>query len=470
MAAELTAKKRRLIFINIVITCIASSMLTTALSTALNAISADLDVSVSTVQWVTSGYTLVMGITMPLTAYLITRIRSRRLYIAGLIIFIAGLALSAFAPGFIVLMAGRVFQACGAGILTSMTQVTILSIFPAEKRGTAMGIYGLTITAAPVIAPTLAGILIDLSGWRMIFIVAGIIMLISLVYAVIVFDDVLPVKDIKLDAVSFVLSIFAFGGITLGIGNISSGFLSVSVLAPLIIGIAAMIVFVYRQLRIKEPLLELRTFKSKNFTLAVTGSMLLYFMIMATSVLIPLYVQRIKGYSATISGLVTLPGSLAAAVGSLIAGRIFDKMGIRKLFLTGGILILISNICMCTISMETSIWVVSGLNCVRNMGTACLLTPLLTWGVSSLSPEHTAHGNAILTSFRTIAGAIGSAVLVAVMTLVAEKSAAVYEDAAQLRGFTAAYAVMVFVAAALLCIPVFFLRKRKTNTVESESA
>lgn len=176
-------KQRTSIFINILISCIASSMLATALTTALPSMVVDFHISVTTGQWLTSGYSLAMGITMPLTAFLITKFPTRKLYLTAISLFIAGLALCVVAPNFVVLMLGRVLQACGNGILTSMAQVILLTMYPLEKRGTIMGWYGLSIGAAPVIAPTIAGILVDTSGWRMILIAAIVIMAISLIFA-----------------------------------------------------------------------------------------------------------------------------------------------------------------------------------------------------------------------------------------------------------------------------------------------
>lgn len=160
----ITKKKRTLIFINILLTCVASSMLSTALTTALPPIVRDFHISVTTGQWLTSGFSLAMGIMMPLTAFLITRFPTRRLYLTAIIVFIAGLAMCVIAPNFLFMMTGRVLQACGNGILSSMAQVILLTIYPAEQQGTIMGWYGLSVGAAPVVAPTLAGILVDSMG------------------------------------------------------------------------------------------------------------------------------------------------------------------------------------------------------------------------------------------------------------------------------------------------------------------
>lgn len=230
-------KKRTLIFINIVVSCIASSMLSTALTTALPAIITDFHINVTLGQWLTSGYSL------------------------------------------------------------------------------AMGWYGLSIGAAPVIAPTLAGFLVDSFGWRAIFYLVIVIVMVSLICARFVFEDVLDTVKKSFDVFSFVVSIFAFGGITLGIGNIGSyPFVSIQVLFTLFIGGIATVIFVFRQLNAPIPFLELRILCNKNYAISVIGSMLLYFVMMGSSILIPLYVQRILGYSATVSGLVVLPGSLAMAI------------------------------------------------------------------------------------------------------------------------------------------------------------
>ena len=162
----MTNRQKMLIFINIMITCIASSMLATALTTALPPIMEDFGLTIATGQWLTSGYSLAMGIMMPLTAFLITRFPTKRLYVTAIGLFIAGLLICVLAPSFPVMMVGRILQASGNGILTSMAQVILLTVFPEDKRGTIMGWYGLSVGAAPVIAPTLAGVLVDSFGWQ----------------------------------------------------------------------------------------------------------------------------------------------------------------------------------------------------------------------------------------------------------------------------------------------------------------
>ena len=462
---EMTRRKRNMIFLNLVITCIASSMLATALTTALPAVIEDLEISVTTGQWLTSGYSLAMAIIMPLTAFLITRFPTRRLYLTGISVFLAGLVLCIIAPNFPAVMAARVLQAAGNGILSSMAQVIILSIYPAEERGTAMGWYGLSIGAAPVIAPTVAGFIVDLISWRAIFAIAAVIMAAALITACFVFDDVLETSKKKFDMPSFIISIFAFGGITLGIGNIGSyDFLSPQVLPVLIVGGAAAVIFAYRQLRTEQPFLELRILKNRNYFLSVAGSMLLYFVMMGSSILMPLYAQSVMGYSATVSGLIVLPGSAVMAVISPFAGRIYDRLGIRILFVTGSSAMLLSCLGMVFVHTGTPVIVAALWNVLRCASIGFLMMPFVTWGTESIRRDLTAHGTALLTSLRTVAGAVGTAVFVAVMSSVAEGSAEKYGSEASMHGINIAYLCMGCVTVLLLLIGIFGVRNGKKRT------
>ena len=464
MQTELTDRKRFLIFTNILVSTIASSMLSTAMTTALPPISQDLSISVSTGQWLTSGYSLAMGIIMPLTAFLIRRLPTKRLYLGGIFTFIAGLIISLLSNSFPVMMTGRVFQACGNGILMAIAQVVILSIYPEEKKGTIMGWYGLASGAAPVIAPTLAGVLVDLINWRAIFGLALAVMLISFLIACLVFEDVLETENKKFDFISFLLSVFAFGGVTLGVGNITTyGIANPGTLLPLCLGIITSVIFSWRQFSIQEPFLDLAILKNPSYGLSVIGSMLLYFIMMGSSVIMPLYVQSVMGRSATVSGLVTLPGSLAMAIVSPFAGKISDKLGMKALFVTGSAFLIISNLGMFFITLHTPIYIAAIYNVIRCIAIGCLMMPLITWGTFHVDISLVADASALLVSLRTIAGAIGSAVFVGIMTLVAQRSSGTYGDKALLHGLNIAFLCMTAGAVILFGIAVFFVKGKKKD-------
>jgi MFS family permease len=319
-----------------------------------------------------------------------------------------------------------------------------------------MGTYGLATTAAPVIAPTIAGLMIDAFGWKSIFYVVLVVMVISFFMACMVFDDVLELQDKKFDFLSFAESIFAFGGITLGIGNITSyGLFSVSAGVPLLVGIAGSICFAHRQLHLETPFLDLRILQNRQYRISVISSMLLYFTMMGSSVLMPLYVQTVMGYSAVVSGLVTLPGSLATALVSPFAGRLYDKVGIRKIFIPGSVCLVISNLGMAFINMDTPLAVAAAWNVIRNVSIGALMMPLLTWGTGSVREEKVADASSLLTSFRTISGSIGSAVFVGIMMSVGSSVVEAYGDGALMHGLNTSFAAMALSALVLAGLAVF---------------
>lgn len=459
---EIKDGQRAMIFLCLVVSGISSSVLSTAMTTALPGVVEYFGISTSVGQWITSGYSLVMGMIMPLTAFLITRFPTKRLYLTGIGAFIAGLLVSIFAGDFALMMVGRVLQACGNGVLMTAAQVVIMTIYPIKKRGTMMGTYGLATTAAPVVAPTIAGLMIDAFGWKSIFYVSLVIMILSFIISCIVFEDVLELQDKKFDVVSFVESIVAFGGVTLGIGNLSTfGILSIEAGVPLLLGAVVCVFFVTRQCRLEKPFLDVKILVNRNYAVSVISSMVLYLVMMGSSVMMPLYVQSVMGYSAVVSGLVTLPGSLATALVSPFAGKLYDEIGIKKIFVAGAAALVISNIGMFFLSMETPLWTAAALNVIRNISIGSLMMPLLTWGTSNVHPTKMADASSLLTSLRTIAGSIGSAVFVGIMTMVAASSAESYGDNAMMHGMNMSFFWMAVGAAVLLLIAFFAVREKR---------
>lgn len=459
---EIKDGQRAMIFLCLVVSGISSSVLSTAMTTALPGVVEYFGISTSVGQWITSGYSLAMGMIMPLTAFLITRFPTKRLYLTGIGAFIAGLLVSIFAGDFALMMVGRVLQACGNGVLMTAAQVVIMTIYPIKKRGTMMGTYGLATTAAPVVAPTIAGLMIDAFGWKSIFYVSLVIMILSFIISCIVFEDVLELQDKKFDVVSFVESIVAFGGVTLGIGNLSTfGILSIEAGVPLLLGAVVCVFFVTRQCRLEKPFLDVKILVNRNYAVSVISSMVLYLVMMGSSVMMPLYVQSVMGYSAVVSGLVTLPGSLATALVSPFAGKLYDEIGIKKIFVAGAAALVISNIGMFFLSMETPLWTAAALNVIRNISIGSLMMPLLTWGTSNVHPTKMADASSLLTSLRTIAGSIGSAVFVGIMTMVAASSAETSGDNAMMHGMNMSFFWMAVGAAVLLLIAVFAVREKR---------
>jgi len=448
---ELSSRHKTLIFIVLTAGCILGSTVQTALNVALTPIMEEMQLAASTVQWLTSLYSLVMGVMVLSTAFLIRRVPSRTLFLVSVGSFTVGLLLSALAVNFPMLLAGRILQALGCGAMTSLTQVVILSIFPASRRGTLMGIFGLAVSAAPVLAPTIAGIVNDLWGWRVIF--WGSLVLALLVWALgfATMRNLTETQKLRFDLPSLLLCAVGFVGVLLGLGNSGShALLSWQVLGLLLVGLAALGCFVWRQLRLDTPFLNLQTFRNREFRLAVIASMLLYLGLMGASTLLPLYLQSIRGFSATTSGLVTMPGSLVTAALSLVAGRLYDKLGVRKLYLAGAIALVLGSAAMALMGAATPLAYIVAAFCLRQVGIGMLMMTSVTWGMSTLPKAQTSDGTALINSLRTMAGAVGSAVFVAVMTIAAGGS----DTAAMLHGAQIAFIGIAATTVVLLVLAV----------------
>ena len=292
---KLTEKRKNLIFAVIVVTCILCSMLSTALTTALPGIMEDFGITAATGQWLTSVYSLVMGILVLATAFLIKRFKTKKLYLASLGIFTLGILLDAFTGSFAIMMIGRILQAAGNGILLSLGQVVLLTIFEKEKRGSVMGVYGLAVAAAPVIAPTLAGIIVDAFGWRMIFVVLLPLLVLSLLFGVFSIRQVSETKKISFQIVDYLLIAAGFACFIFATSMASeAGWTSVRVIVLFLVSILAIAVFYRRSIRSDAPLVDVKVFRCVPFFLSVVTLLLIQFICLGLGYLIQCHLVNTK--------------------------------------------------------------------------------------------------------------------------------------------------------------------------------
>ncbi|ORX82023.1 MFS family major facilitator transporter [Anaeromyces robustus] len=467
---KVSDRQRTLIFLDINVSCIATSMLATALTTALPPIMEALDITVNKAQWLTTGFTLFLAIITPFTGFLISRFKTKKLFCFAVGSFLIGLIICAFATNFWIMMLGRIIQGCGNGLISSMAQVIIINIYPRERIGSVMGWYGLSLSVAPIVAPTIAGILVDSFGWRTIFIAAAIVMGIAFIFAIFVFEDVLPTMEKKFDVISFIISAFSFGGITLAIGNIGSyKFMSPYVLVTLIIGIIASIIFVWRQLHIKVPFLDIRVLKYKEYTVGAIASFILQLIVMGSAIIIPIYVQQVKNKSATISGLVVLPGALTNAIINPLAGKIYDKVGMKLLFIVGSIFLTLSSFAIYLIKIHHSIWLVSCINCFRFFAIGIVIMPFYTWAMRDIPKLKASDATALFNSIRFIGSALGTALFVSIMTKATEAVSTTKKDP-KMYGINIAFLIMAILAFIMLLLGIFGCKSTpKKNNDDKES-
>lgn len=397
------------------------------LSAALPTIVSDFGISVTTGQWLTSVFQLVMGVMVPLTAYLTRRFSTRQIVIASMAVFTLGSVFAWLGSSFVLVLIGRLLEAVGTGVMWPVLQITVFSIYPLSRRGMAMGTVGMAMSVAPAIGPTLGGVQTDLNGWRSIFLTLTVIGVISLLLAIFGLRNFgTSDASAKADFFSVGLSIFGFGGLMFGFTNIESyPFTHPMVWLAMLIGLVGIVWFVLRQIHgarrqaanpsKQPPLLNLSVLKNKSFTVGTVTAALSFFAFSSIMVIMPLYIQDCRGYSATISGLVMLPGAFGQCIAQFFGGKALDRFGARPVALIGSITLLFGTIMMSLISMTSWIWWVSIWQFVRQIGMGFVLMPITTWSLNCLEPEEVSAGSAVTNTVRQIAGAIGAPVLVILM-------------------------------------------------------
>ncbi|AVL76959.1 MFS transporter [Staphylococcus cohnii] len=390
----------------------------TLLGTALPPIMKDLQVSESTVQWLQSIFMLVNGIMIPVTAFLIERFTSRQLFLTAMSIFAVGTLLCAVGIDFSMLLIGRVLQAAGAGIMMPLMQTILFLTFPKEKRGTAMGLFGLVIAFAPAIGPTLSGILVEHLTWRSVFYVVFPIAIIIIIASIFLLKNVTETTHPKLDIASVILSTLGFGGLLYSFSSVGeAGWTSVQFIAPLIVGIVSLVIFIRRQLNLKEPMLEFRVFNYGIYTLGTILSMFVFGVLIATNIILPLYMQNMLQYSALKSGLVLLPGAIIMGMMNPITGYLFDKFGGKWLARIGLFVLVVSTLPFTMLTEHTTFTYLATSNALRMVSIAMVMMPMTTLAINQLPNELIAHGTAMNNTFRQMAGAIGTAVFITLMSV-----------------------------------------------------
>lgn len=458
-AVDIYGKKynRNLLVVVLLIGTFCTVLNQTLLATAFPTLMKEFDISASTVQWLTTGFLLVNGIMIPVSAWLINSFSSKKLYISAMTTFLIGTIICFLAPNFSVLLTGRLIQAIGVGLSMPLLQNIMLTIFPPEKRGSAMGMAGIVIGLAPALGPTLSGWIIDHYSWRDLFGMVIPIVILVLVLALFFMKSVIELTHPKIDTISAILSTIGFGSLLYGFSSVGDkGWLSKEVLGFLIIGIIFIFLFSKRQLKIEHPFLELRVFKSKIFTIAAVLAGVTNMAMIGAEMVLPLYIQNIRGESAFHSGLMLLPGALVMGLMMPITGAIFDKRGARKLAITGMFILTSATLPFAFLTSKTSVIVIVVLYAIRMFGISMVMMPVTTSGMNALPDHLISHGTAVNNTFRQVASSIGTAILISVLTNVTknnlptksilEATPLAYKDQAinaTLSGYHAAFLVAV---------------------------
>ncbi|WP_342566429.1 DHA2 family efflux MFS transporter permease subunit [Paenibacillus sp. FSL R7-0345] len=390
----------------------------TALNVALSDLMNILQITASTAQWLTTAYLLTLGILVPISGMLLQWFTTRQLFVAALSFSILGTFIAAMAPSFEILLLARVVQAMGTALLLPLMFNTILVIIPPEKRGAAMGLIGLVIMVAPAIGPTIAGLLISNLTWHWIFWLSLPFLVLSLISGILFMQNVSEVTKPKIDVLSIILSSAGFGGIVFGFSSAGEegGWGSTKVIAAIAIGVIALVLFVIRQLTMKQPMINLRAFKYPMFTVAVLMIFICMMIILSSMLILPMYLQQGQGYSAFKAGLLLLPGGIINGLMSPIMGRLFDKYGPKWLVIPGLVVVAVSLWFFSSITATSTVIFVIVLHSALMIGISMIMMPAQTNGINQLPLEYYPHGTAIMNTLQQVAGAIGTALAVSIMT------------------------------------------------------
>ncbi|MCG1513850.1 DHA2 family efflux MFS transporter permease subunit [Staphylococcus epidermidis] len=389
----------------------------TLLNVALPKINTEFNISASTGQWLMTGFMLVNGILIPISAFLFNKYSYRKLFIIGLALFTLGSLVCAISFNFPIMMSGRILQAIGAGILMPLGSNVIVTIFPPEKRGVAMGTMGIAMILAPAIGPTLSGYIVQNYHWNVMFYGMFFIGIIAIVIGLFWFKLYQSTTNPKADIPGIIYSTIGFGSLLYGFSEAGNkGWGSTEIVTMFIVGTVFIIFFILRELRMKAPMLNLEVLKYPTYTLTTIINMIVMMSLYGGMILLPLYLQNLRGFSALDSGLLLLPGALVMGALGPVAGKLLDTIGIKPLAIFGIGIMTYATWELSKLNMDTTYLHIMWIYIVRSFGMAFIMMPIMTAGMNALPPRLISHGNAFVNTMRQLAGSIGTAILVTVMT------------------------------------------------------
>ncbi len=438
---------------------IAAAILSAAQSvvtTGLAGIMSDFHVSSTTAQWVYSSFLLMLGVMIPLSAFFIRRFKIKMIYISSLALFVFGSLLSFISPNIEILILSRVIQGIACGTLLPITQIVLFKVIPEEKWQVYMGLFGLIVGIVPALAPTIGGLLVDSMGWRYVFLIFAVVIAVLTVISSVVIKLEFETGHYPLDLYSLVLCVLACIGLMFGFSNIAeNGFNLMWVILPIIIGTVTLVIFVRRQFRIETPLVDLRALKNKYFFFGTLFSAILYFTMCGLYVILPLFVQNVNNYSATISGFILLPATIVMIVFNFVGPVLANKFGVRKILVISCIFTIAGYLLMATYNASTSVMYMVVTQIIRAIGAGMGLMPSVTWTIAVVSGD-VEDATAINNTVRQIIGAIGAALASVLMAVFA--GGVIGSNPMSVYAFDQTSVVMAILAVVMLVIVIIYIK------------
>ncbi|CAK1243618.1 MFS family permease [Fructobacillus fructosus] len=424
-------KGRTGVLVVMLVAAVAGALMQTSLGTALPTLMKAFDIDLATAQQATTWFLLVNGMMVPLSAYLATRIKTRTLHLVAYVLLFAGILTSMWTPekadAWWLFLTGRILAAMAVGIMLPLSQIVVLNMYGKNERGAAMGMLGLVIGMSPAIGPTLTGWILDKNhsilgwtlsdSWRSMFVIPLVIVVIAIALTPFLMKNVVPNKKIALDIPSVLLSTVGFGLFLWGFRNVATygwGDFG-SVVAPIVIGALILFAFVCRQLKLPVPFLDVKVFAKKNFTIPTIGLLLTMMAMFGVEMMLPTYLQNVRGMSPLNSGLTLMWGALFMGFLSPVAGALYNKVGIKKLAFVGFSMLALGTLPYLFLTAETPTVLILVLYAVRMAGIALTMMPLTTAAMAALPDDKNADGTAANNTLRQVSASIVVAILTSIV-------------------------------------------------------
>ncbi|MEP6814767.1 MAG: MDR family MFS transporter [Marmoricola sp.] len=393
----------------------------TVMINAIPRLMGEFSVSARSAQWLSTAFMLTVAVVIPVTGWFLQRVTTRVAFATAMAVFCAGTLLAALAPTFEVLLAARVVQASGTAVMMPLLMTTLMTVVPEHDRGRVMGNVTLAMSVAPALGPAVSGVVLQYLSWRWMF---GIVLPVAVAISVVGLrrlTDLGEPRQSPLDWFSVALSAIGFGGFVYGLSQLgadSSG----AVLSPvlvIVLGAAAIGGFVWRQLvlqRSGNPLLDLRTLRQRTYVVSLCLMAMAFMAMLGSMILLPLYLQDVRRLDVLQTGLLVMPGGIAMGLLGPAVGRAFDRYGSRPLVVPGAAGIVAALAMLTRVGLDTSVWLVLGAHVLLMVSLAAVFTPVFTLGLGALPPHLYSHGSSLLGALQQVAAAVGTAIVVTVLS------------------------------------------------------
>lgn len=442
-------KKTGMVLFVIAYTSLLATFNETFLNVALTPIMSDLHVDANTVQWVATAYMLCAAIMVPITGFLYKSVPTKRLFVISLCFLLAGTVIGIIAPNFVVLLIARVVQAIGTGMLVPLGMNLTLVIAPEGKVGTYMGAVSAMTTLGPALGPIVAGLVLSAFSWHGLFVLFAILVAIGLVSAAVIVPNAAKLTHPKLDMLSVCLVSVGLIGLLYGVSTLFSGMILVAVIC-VVVGLAFLAAFVIRQNKIGEPLLDMRPFHNIMFVLGLIVVIIALMTVFSMNMVLPVFMQSSLGYTAMSAALTLFPACICSCVLSPIAGKIFDKHGLRVMVPVGLALIAIFTFALSRLGESAQAWQIIVFYLLVIVGVALTMSPVQTFALASLDRSLYPHGVTIVSTGFQIAGCLGSSLFMGVLSLT--QSRAMSHGANAASGMASGFSAACLLAMGLACV------------------